>query len=105
MAKAAELEAFELLQTYCTSNDSSFLISLLKGEQGELPEGFDLNSSNSNVDNGGELGDLLKKHCSSKDENIIVEEKVLKRDDYIEPRGKLFILQLRVLYNLNILLR
>lgn len=88
-AKAAELEACELLQTYCNNIDSTFLISLLKTEQGDLPEGFDFNSSNDNVDNGG---DNLKRtaHCLSKDEVINVKEEVVKSDNYIEPRGIYF---------------
>ena len=84
-AKAAELEACELLQTYCNNIDSTFLISLLKTEQGDLPEGFDFNSSNDNVDNL-----KMTTHCLSKDEEINAKEEVVKSDNYIEPRGIYF---------------
>ncbi|EFX82099.1 hypothetical protein DAPPUDRAFT_241167 [Daphnia pulex] len=83
LAKAAELEACELLKTY-GSNSSTFLISLLETEQC-LPEGLGLGSNGDGVDKCGELNDLKKKYGLSKDENNMVEDEVVKSQDYTKP--------------------
>jgi hypothetical protein len=82
LAKAAELEACELLQTF-GSNSSTFLISLLETEQC-LPEGLGLGSNGDGVDKCGELNDLKKKYVLSQNENNMVEDEVVKSQDYIK---------------------
>ncbi len=93
MAKAAELEACELLKTY-GSNGSTFLISLLETEQGHPPEelGLGSNTNNNGMDKCEELDYPKTKFGLSKDQNNMVEDEVVKSQDYIK-QGTYIILQ------------
>lgn len=86
MAKAAELEACELLKTY-GSKSSTFLISLLETEQC-LPEGslgLGSNTNNNGVDKCEELDYPKTKYGLSKEQNNMVEDEVVKSQDYTKP--------------------